>query len=109
MLAEFGAANAPAPTPAPRAAQAELSAWVTRRQQLQAMLRAERARQIPGLPKPVAKDLSASITRLEKQLAKVTAHLAATLATTLELAAKGRAALRHPRRRSGDGRGGGGE
>ena len=40
------------------------------------------------LPKPVAKDLATSITRLEKQLAKVTAHLAATLAATPELAAK---------------------
>ena len=88
MLAEFGAANTPAPTPAPSAAQAELAAWVTRREQLQAMLCAERTRQIPGLPKPVAKDLAASITRLEKQLAKVTAHLAATLAATPELAAK---------------------
>lgn len=88
MLAEFGAANEPAPTPAPSAAQAELCAWVTRRDQIQAMLRAERTRQIPGLPKPVAKDLAASITRLQKQLAKVTAHLAATLATTPELAAK---------------------
>ena len=88
MLAEFGAANTPAPTPAPSAAQAELSAWVTRREQLAAMLRAERARQIPGLPKPVAKDLAASIARLEKQLAKIVAHLAATIATTPELAAK---------------------
>ena len=88
MLAEFGAANRPAPTPAPSAAQAELAAWVTRREQLQAMRCAERTRQIPGLPKPVAKDLAASITRLEKQLAKVTAHLAATLAATPELAAK---------------------
>ncbi|MEO6786224.1 MAG: transposase [Chthoniobacteraceae bacterium] len=88
MLAEFGAANAPAPTPAPSAAQAELSAWVTRREQLQAMLRAECARQIPGLPRPVAKDLAASVARLEKQLAKVTAHLASTLATTPALAHK---------------------
>lgn len=88
MLAEFGAANAPAPTAAPSAAQAELSAWVTRREQLQAMVRAERARQIPGLPKPVAKDLAASITRLEKQLARVTAHLAALVASVPELARK---------------------
>jgi transposase len=88
MLAEFGAANTPAATPAPSAAQAELAAWVTRRAQLQAMLCAERTRQIPGLPKPVAKDLAASIARLEKQLAKVTAHLGATLAATPDLAAK---------------------
>lgn len=88
MLAEFGAANTPAPTPAPSAAQAELAAWVTRREPLQAMLCAERARQIPGLPKAVAKDLAASISQLEKHLAKVVAHLAATLAATPELAAK---------------------
>jgi len=88
MLAEFGAANTPAPTPAPSAAQAELAAWVTRREQLQAMLCAERARQIPGLPKAVAKDLAASIARLEKHLAKVVAHLAAILAATPELAGK---------------------
>lgn len=88
MLAEFGAANQPAPTPAPSAAQAELAAWVTRREQLQAMLSAETTRQIPGLPKAVAKDLAASIVRLQKQLAKVTARLAALLAATPELAAK---------------------
>lgn len=88
MLAEFGAANTPSPTPAPSAAQAELAAWVTRREQIQAMLCAERTRQIPGLPKPVAKDLAASIARLQKQLAKVVALLAATLAATPELALK---------------------
>ena len=88
MLAEFGAANTPAPTAAPSAEQAELSAWVTRREQIQAMLRAERTRQIPGLPKPVAKDLAASILRLEKQLARITTQLAALLAATAELAHK---------------------
>ena len=88
MLAEFGAANTPAPTPAPSAAQAELAAWVTRREQVQAMLCAERVRQIPGLPGAVAKDLKASIARLEKHLAKITAHLAAALAATPEITAK---------------------
>ena len=90
MLAEFGAANTPAPTPAPSAAQAELAAWVTRREQLQGMLCAERTRQIPGLPKAVAKDLAASIARLEKHLAKIVAHLAAMLAATPALADKAR-------------------
>ena len=88
MLAEFGAANRPEPTPAPSAAQAELAAWVTRREQLQAMLSAETTRQIPGLPKAVAKELAASILRLQKQHAKVVARLAALLAATPELAAK---------------------
>jgi transposase len=88
MLAEFGAANRPAPTPAPSVAQAELAAWVTRREQLQAMLSAETTRQIPGLPKAVARHLAAAIAGLQKQLAKVTARLAALLAATPELAAK---------------------
>lgn len=88
MLAEFGAANTPAPTPAPSAAQAGLAAWVTRREQVQAMLCAERGRQIPGLPGAVAKDLAASIARLEKHLAKIIAHLAAALAATPEITAK---------------------
>ena len=93
MLAAFGAANTPAPTPAPSAAQAELAelaAWVTRREQLQAMLCAERARQIPGLPKAVAKDLAASLARLEKHLAKIVALLAATIAATPALADQAR-------------------
>lgn len=88
MLAAFGVANLPEPTPAPSAVQAELSAWVTRREQIQAMLSAETTRQIPGLPKTVARDIAASITRLQKQMAQVTARLAALLSATPELAAK---------------------
>jgi transposase len=88
MLAEFGVANLPEPTPAPSAVQAELSAWVTRREQIQAMLSAETTRQIPGLPKTVARDLGSSITRLQKQLARITARLGALLSATPELAAK---------------------
>jgi transposase len=88
ILAEFGAAHHPTPTPAPSPIQSELAAWVTRREQVQAMLRAERTRQIPALPKSIAKELSASILRLEKQLRKITAHLASLLASTPELAAK---------------------
>jgi transposase len=88
MLAEFGTTNQPEPTPAPSPAQAELAAWVTRREQIQAMLSAETTRQIPGLPKAVAKELAASILRLQKQHAKVVARLAALLAATPELATK---------------------
>lgn len=88
LLAAFGAANQPPPTPAPSAAQAELSAWVTRREQVQAMLVAERARQIPGLPRALERDLAASIARLEKHLAKVIAQLATLLAASQQLAAK---------------------
>jgi transposase len=88
ILAEFGAANQPAPTPVPSAAQTELAAWVTRREQLQAMLSAEITRLIPGLPKAVAKDLTRSIAHLQKQLAQVRTRLATQLAATPELATK---------------------
>ena len=88
VLAAFGAANQPAATPAPTASQAELSAWVSRREQLQTMLTAERARLIPGLPASVAKDLRASVAGLEAHLAQVVARLAALLAQSEELAAK---------------------
>jgi transposase len=88
MLAEFGAANLPLPTPAPSAAQAALAGWVTRREQVQAMLCAERTRQIPGLPKAIAKDLHTSIARLEKQLARILEHLASALHATPEITAK---------------------
>lgn len=88
VLAAFGAANAPAPTPAPSVAQAELAAWVTRREQLQAMLCAERARQIPGLPRPIERDLAACIARLEKRLAAVVARLATLVAASAELATR---------------------
>ena len=88
MLAAFGAANAPAATPAPTAAQAEWSAWVTRREQLQTMLTIERGRLIPGLPKAVAKELAASVAALEKRLAKIVASVAALLAHDEMLAAK---------------------
>lgn len=54
------------------------------------MLCAERTRQIPGLPKAVAKDLASSVAKLEKQLARVTALLAGILAATPDLAAKSR-------------------
>lgn len=70
MLAEFGGANNPSPTPAPEAAQAEMTAWVTRREQIQAMLVAEGARRIPGLPASVLKDLKASITPAGKDSGK---------------------------------------
>jgi transposase len=88
MLAAFGAANQPAATGAPSAAQAELSAWVTRREQLQRMLVSERARLIPGLPASVAADLAACVAGLEKRLTRAVARLAALVAASEELAAK---------------------
>ena len=87
LLAEFGAANLPTPTGAPSVAQAQLAAWVTRREQLQGMLAAEQARQVPGLPKAVAKDLAAACPG-SPHLEKVRATLAALLAQDQTLAAK---------------------
>jgi len=88
VLAEFGATHHPKPTLVPSATQRELAAWVTRREQLQGLLNAENARQIPGLPKSIARALKASITHLEKQLAQAVATIAALLAATPELAAQ---------------------
>ncbi len=65
MLAMFGLHVQPAFTPPPSPEQTELAAWVTRREQLQLMLQGEIARQIPGLPKSISKDLKASIARLQ--------------------------------------------
>ena len=59
VLSAFGAAIKELhPTPPPQAQQAELAAWVTRREQLQSMLNAEAGRQIPGMPKSVATNLA---------------------------------------------------
>ena len=87
MLAEFGATHQPAPTQAPSAQQAELAAWVTRREQLQTMLNAENARQIPGLPKSMARELTASIAQLNKRLAKAVATINALLQANEQFAA----------------------
>ena len=88
MLAAFGSANTPSATLAPSAEQAALTAWVTRREQIQAMLLAERARLIPGLPAPVIKNLTTSVARLEKELKKITALLAGVVAADAALTKK---------------------
>ena len=88
MLAEFGSIHHPQPTPPPSLAQAELAAWVTRREQLKGMLSAETVRQIPGLPAEVAQDLQDSIAQLKTHLAAVVTRLAALLSATPELSAK---------------------
>ena len=88
MLAEFGAVHAPKATPPPAPAQAELAAWVTRREQLQAMLVAETARQIPGLPESVLTDLQVSVCQLKNRLTQVVLHIAALLKATPEINAK---------------------
>jgi transposase len=89
VLADFGLHIQPSATPPPSPQQAELAAWVTRREQVQLMLSAEMARlHIPGLPKALCKDLNASIARLQKQLAAIKKRLARLLAETPQLAAK---------------------
>lgn len=88
MLAEFGKVHSPVATPPPAPAQAELAAWVTRREQLQAMLIAETARQIPGLPESVLTDLQTSISQLKNRLTQVISHIATLLKATPEIAAK---------------------
>lgn len=76
VLTAFGKVVQPRLTPRPSALQAEMSAWVTRRQQLQAMLAAEECRVMPGLPKAVAKSIAASIAHMSKELESITAQLA---------------------------------
>lgn len=88
MLAEFGAVHKPVPTPPPSPAQAELAAWVTRREQLKAMLIAETARQIPGLPESVLADLQLSISQFKNRLTQVVLHIATLLKATPEITAK---------------------
>ena len=70
LLADFGLHIQPPPTPPPSAQQRELSAWVTRRDQVQAMLQAEKTRLIPGLPKTVGKDVNASIARYRQTMSR---------------------------------------
>lgn len=88
VLANFGAVNGCAPTPAPSSQQSELAAWVTRREQLLDMLRAERNRLIPGLPKPITKAIGASITQLERRLENLHARVAELIAQDNLLAYK---------------------
>jgi len=88
MLAEFGRLMQPPPTQAPSPMQQELCAWVTRRDQLQAILQGEKTRLIPGLPNSVLKDLKASIKRLERQLQKIKKHLEHLLSSCTELSEK---------------------
>jgi len=87
ILTAFGKVVLPRPTPPPTALQAEISAWVTRRQQLRGMLAAEQCRMMPGLPKAVAKSITASIAQLTKELEAITAQLAKLIEEDAQLAA----------------------
>lgn len=88
VLAAFGAAVQPQPTAPPSPQQAELAAWVTRREQLLEFLRAEKCRQVPGLPRALQTALRASIARVQKQVAVVEARLAKLIAAHAELRAR---------------------
>jgi len=88
VLSAFGASVKDLhPTSPPQAQQSELAAWVTRREQLQSMLQAEVRRQIPGMPKPVAKHLQASIARLQKELKSVAQKMAKIIEANESMAA----------------------
>jgi transposase len=87
-LAEFGTQHHPRPTPQPSPTQAELAAWVSRREQLQAMVLAEQARHIPGLPATIVADLDASLQALRQRLAEAVAHIAKLLQADAVLAQK---------------------
>lgn len=88
VLALFGSHFKPAATPAPSDAQRELSAWVTRRDQIQAILLGEKTRLIPGLPKSILKQLKASIAHLERELEKIKLHLNKLISDSSQLAEK---------------------
>lgn len=88
VLSAFGAAIKDLhPTPPPQAQQAELAAWVTRREQLQLMLQAEVRRQIPGMPKSVAKHLLSSIARLQKEIKKIAWKMVEIIEANTQMAA----------------------
>ena len=81
VLSAFGQAIKPRPTAPPEPVQAQVAAWVTRREQLQLMLNAELCRQMPGLPKAVVAHLAKSIARLEKELKKVVETISTLVAS----------------------------
>lgn len=85
VLADFGEAVKPAPTPQPATHQAELAAWVTRREQLQSALIAEKCRQMPGLPEALNRHIAKSILYLEKQLKEVVSLLAKLISNNSQM------------------------
>ena len=70
--------------------QAELAAWVTRREQLKLSLAAEEARLVPDLLEPVAAEIRKSIVRLRRDLEKVSRNMAKVIAGEARLAAAAR-------------------
>lgn len=87
MMTLFGEALKPAPTPPPDSHQAELAAWVTRREQIQQFLNAEICRQMPGLPKALSAHIAKSIAQLEKRLQEVVKLIAGLIAANAQMSA----------------------
>ena len=85
VLSAFGQAINPPPTPPPEPVQAQVAAWVTRRQQLQLMLNAELCRQMPGLPKALVAHLAKSIVHLKKERKKVIKTISTLIASDPKL------------------------
>jgi transposase len=79
VLSAFGRALAPAPTPAPTAADAKLAGLVARRSQLLQIQIAERQRAQFATEPSLCKLFSSWLTQLERQLTKVEAHIEAHL------------------------------
>lgn len=75
ILARFGAALQPAVRPMKDANTQELTALVTRRRQLLAMLKAEKPR-LQQAAKWIRKDIKAHIAALEKRLQTIEGHIA---------------------------------
>ncbi|MEC4673405.1 MAG: IS110 family transposase [Nitrospirota bacterium] len=81
ILARFGAAIQPTVRPMKDATTQELTALVTRRRQLLAMLTAEKTR-LQQAAKWIRKDIKANMESLEKRLQKIEGHIAAIIKTT---------------------------
>ena len=81
ILARFGAAIQPAVRPMKDETTQELTALVTRRRQLLAMLTAEKTR-LQQAAKWIRKDINAHIASLEKRLQTIESHIAAIIKTT---------------------------
>lgn len=80
VLSAFGQHHRFAPSAAPSAEQSELALWVTRREQIVEMLKVEKTRVVPGLPKAVEKHLQTSqrwLLAQQKQIEEVIARLIA--------------------------------
>jgi transposase len=88
MLTAFGAAFEPAPTPPRTAAQIKMAALIARRSQLIEMRVAERQRAETCAEPCLRKHFAASVSHLEKQIAKIDWHIEQLLAEQSALASR---------------------